>query len=1141
MKNSGKLLLVLLLVLSALISSLPCNAQAPAQAAEARAAEAQAAQEKWVAVVTSAQGGVYVQRAGQTQWEPLNVGDKCNPGDSIRVEENSRAALLFKNDSTLRIDQNSHLSFQPMEEQTVIMRLFNGAACFFSRIPRSLKIFTPHANGVVKGTEFVIRVDADQTQISLFEGQMLAENDKGNLNLVSGQSVIAKEGQAPVLVTIVRPRDAVQWALYYPAIQDFGPGDFTGEADWQGRTRTSVEAWRRGDLAGAAGILKGLSDEGISDTRYLLYRASLALTVGRADEASAYLERTLKADPKNATAIALQSIIATTQNNKAVAMDLATKAVFLDPQSSAARIAMSYAQQARFDLDGAMASTQEAVKLNPSDAYSRTRLAELWLAQGYLNRALEEAEGAVRINPSMARTQTVLGFAYLTQVKIVESRAAFEKAIALDSADPLPRLGLGLAKIRKGNLEAGRQEIEIASSLDVNNALIRSYLGKAYYEEKRESLSATQFAAAKQLDPMDPTPWFYDAILKQSVNRPVEALADIQKSIELNENRAVYRSQLLMDQDLAARSASQGQIYNNLGFQQLGLVEGRKSVAIDPTNFSAHRLLADSYLNQPRAGTARVSELLQSQLMQPININPVQASLAQSNLQILQGTGPSSLSYNEFNTLFNRNRVALQASGVAGEKNTFGDEVTVSAVYDRFSVSLSQFYYKTDGYRENADQHKELYDFFGQWMLTPSTTLLAEARYMDSKIGDIWQRFDPSNYSASERLYDHGPTYRFGARHNFAPGSDLIGHVTFSTFQGGDNNPSFAGLDGEGNSWTSELQYLYATNIFKSIIGAGYANVDRKDTFTYYLFPLPPELYYLRTTTWNGYVYTLTNYPSRVTWTLGVSFESYREDPSGNFDRDQVNPKLGVMWMLTPTTTLRAAAFRTLFTPLAAGQTIEPTQVAGFNQLIDDMLGTSATQAWNYGVAADQKILSNLFGGVEGVKRDTKIPWIGTDYSSGVPVPVPTSSSWEEWLGRAYLDWAPHPWFSFTAEYRYEKYERDQSPLASVDAYTKATIQRVPLGVNFFHPSGIFAGARATYVNEDVDVFDYFAMTVTPESESFWVFDAVLGYRLPKRYGIISVEARNLFNNGFRFVDTDPSNPAFNPTRVILGRITLNF
>src|SRR5512143_1061120 len=112
LKHSRQLLLILLLALSVFVNSAICEAQTAA-----RAAEAQAAQEKWVAVVTSAQGGVYVQRAGQAQWEPMKVGDKCNPGDSIRVEENSRAALLFKNDSTLRVDQNSHLSFQPMEEQ----------------------------------------------------------------------------------------------------------------------------------------------------------------------------------------------------------------------------------------------------------------------------------------------------------------------------------------------------------------------------------------------------------------------------------------------------------------------------------------------------------------------------------------------------------------------------------------------------------------------------------------------------------------------------------------------------------------------------------------------------------------------------------------------------------------------------------------------------------------------------------------------------------------------------------------------------------------------------------------------------------------------------------------------------------------
>ena len=152
----------------------------------------------------------------------------------------------------------------------------------------------------------------------------------------------------------------------------------------------------------------------------------------------------------------------------------------------------------------------------------------------------------------------MLGFAYLMQVKTRQAREAFEKAITLDQADPLPRLGLGLAKIRDGKLHEGGRDIEAAASLDASNALVRSYLGKTYYEEKRGPLDEREYSVAKQLDPKDPTPWFYDAIAKQTTNRPVEALRDLQKAIELNDNRAVYRSRLLLDADVAARSASLG-------------------------------------------------------------------------------------------------------------------------------------------------------------------------------------------------------------------------------------------------------------------------------------------------------------------------------------------------------------------------------------------------------------------------------------------------------------------------------------------------------------------------------------------------------------------------------------------------------
>ena len=114
---------------------------------------------------------------------------------------------------------------------------------------------------------------------------------------------------------------------------------------------------------------------------------------------------------------------------------------------------------------------------------------------------------------------------------MVESKKAFEKAIELDQADALSRLGLGLGKFREGDLADGRRDLEIAASLDANNSIVRSYLGKVYYEEKRSDLAERDYAVAKQLDPKDPTPYFYDAIQKQTTNRPVEAFARLWRKL----------------------------------------------------------------------------------------------------------------------------------------------------------------------------------------------------------------------------------------------------------------------------------------------------------------------------------------------------------------------------------------------------------------------------------------------------------------------------------------------------------------------------------------------------------------------------------------------------------------------------------
>jgi tetratricopeptide (TPR) repeat protein len=841
---------------------------------------------------------------------------------------------------------------------------------------------TPFATAGIRGTEFVISVEANQTFLSIFEGTVVAANEAGSLMLTGGLSAVAEAGKAPVLRIVAHPRDAVHWALYYPPVLYFAPDEFPAGPDWQGMVRRSLEFYLRGDLQESFHSLANVSPD-IRDPRVFAYRAHLLLAVGRVDEASADLDRALRLAPNDPHALALQTIIALVQNEKDQALTIAQKAVQATPNSATAQIALSYAQQARTDLEGGRASLEKAVQLDPKNALAWARLAELYSSFGELKKALKAAQQAVDLEPNLARTQTVLGYAYLTQVKTKQAKEAFDEAITLDQADSLPRLGLGLATIREGNLDEGSRNIEIAASLDPNNSLIRSYLGKAYYEEKRTGLDEREYAMAKQLDPQDPTPWFYDAIAKQTTNRPVEALHDLQKSIELNDNRAVYRSRLLLDADLAARSASLGRIYSDLGFQQLALVEGWKSVNTDPTNFSAHRLLADSYSALPRHEIARVSELLQSQLLQPINITPIQPRLAESNLFLISAQGPGTLSFNEFNPLFNRNQVTLQASGLGGTNDTWAGEGVVSGIYQKSSFSLGYSHFTTDGFRTNADQRDDIIDAFIQQELTTNTSIQAEYRYRKNERGDLRLRFCPDDFFPDERTKVEQHTVRLGGRHAFSPGSILLGSFSYQDAHSrlSDDEPPKPGLlfleqKQPEKAFGTEIQHLFLSRYFHLTSGLGYFHLDGNVQSTSGLAELPPRDVSATVDTQvrhgNAYTYGYINLLRDVTLTAGASVDSLSGDFPGE-DTTQFNPKFGVTWNPFVVTTVRAAVFGTVRRTLITEQTLEPTQVAGFNQFFDEF---NLTKTWRYGGAIDRKFSRDVFGGVEVARRDLKVPFL---------------------------------------------------------------------------------------------------------------------------------------------------------------------
>ncbi|MDG4562050.1 MAG: TonB-dependent receptor [Candidatus Competibacter sp.] len=1042
----------------------------------------------------------------QGRWQPIGTGESLAAGEVLRTGEGSRAAVLLANGAQIKLNGNSQLELKqaqaivPVSNGLLqnILRLLSGEIWVRDN-NQLLEIQTLPATATIRGTEFNLAVGpADAARLAVLDGLVEFSNPQGSVLVAANEQASAKVGEAPRKTVLLNPLDAVQWSLYYPNV--------IGTATQRDPRRDDPRS-----------------------SRYWVQAAQNHLLRGQVVAARQAIDRALTLDPNDALAYSLRSNIDLVQNRKTLALADAERAIAADPSSSTAYLSLSLVRQAEFDLDAALEAARKAVALDPYNARALIQESSLLFGMGRLREAVKVAERARQRAPDDAMVNTVWGFLQLARNRVNEAREAFQVAIAQDSTLGLPQLGLGLVLFRHNQTDKAIEAMRKATLLEPKVSLYNSYLGKAFYEDKQNQPAQKYLEAAKQLDPRDPTPWYYDAIRLQSVNQPVAAVENLQKSIDLNDDRGVYRSRLLLDEDLAARSATLGRVYNEVGFTELGLQEGWQSVNRDPSNYSAHRLLADSYVALPNAEAARVSELLQAQLLQPINITPVSPRVAETRLLIPSG-GPPIPSLYEFNPLFVQDRPSLFFSGLGGNQNTWGNEFIVSGLADRFSYSLGQFSYQNNGYRENNDLKNNLYNLFAQVEATPDLNLQAEYRYRETTTGDLTSRFDGS-FHRFERREINQNVARVGGHYSPSPKTDIIASVIYtdrdSTLMFPNTNFT---IERNAKGYQAEAQLLHKTDNFNLMTGLGTYTLDIDNIGFNESNQIEQEIVY---------GYANIKWPEHLIWTLGLSYQS---DDNPTLNRNELNPKFGVQWMINDHLSLRAAAFQVVRRTYLIEQTIEPTQVAGFNQFFDDL---DMTLSKNYGLGLNVRLSNQLLGGLEAVRRDLEVP---VGFQGSEPFEIEKD---QEDLYQVYLYWLPNPRWAVTAAWRYEGFKLQEGQLLrqlyfSTPFELKTT--SIPLNIRYFDPSGFFAGLGVTYVNQDIRNLDQQSSVILPtQSEDFVLVDAGLGYRLPKRWGIIALEARNLFDQQFQFQDysfqtpVNAVNPRFIPERTIFGRFVLNF
>jgi Tfp pilus assembly protein PilF len=1077
------------------------------------AARAARSCEQWSVEVSVVEGRVEARRSATTAWVALAAGDRVCTDDLVRVDSSSRATLVLPDGGTIKLDERSVLNLaEPPSGIGSLLELLRGIIHVISRDPRSLTFKTPYANAGLEGTEFDIRVDTDQrlTEIVVLEGEVVVTTPNGELEVASDNVAVARDGQAPTASPLAQPIERMRWASHYPPIID---RPLPGADDEPPPSRQT-------------------------DPDFYAYRAAARLATARLQAAEADVAAALRLAPQNAAALSLDALMALARSDRAVARDRLDAALAGEPMSVVARLALSYLEQSLGDLAAAERAVREAETMDPGNALVVTRLAELALAKDDARAAIESATRARALAPSQSQPLVVLGFANLRAFDTPAAASAFEAALEIERDAPLPWLGSALASIRAGDLEAGRRQLEMAVALDPANPLTRSYMAKIYGAENRGDLTASQLDLAKAFDPFDPTPWLYSALHKLQTNRPVEAMQDLRLAASKNGDRPVFRSRLPLDEDVSTRSAALGRLHAEIGSGQLALLDAWQALGLDPSDFTAHRLLADAYSNEPRHEIARVSELLASQLLQPANVTPLKPQLGQENLVLAQRAGPSATAFDELASPVLANGLKLRASAATGSQSTEGHDVSLAGLHDRLSYSAGHYRFATDGFRENNDFEQEVANAFVQYRPTADLNLQAELRSMRTEQGDPTISFNRDFYNAGLRLEEEVDSLRLGAMQRLTPNHTLLGSVIYQDMQSDLLQPGLLEARTDGHDYDVDVQHVYSSRGGLRIQSGALAARQQRTLDTRFLVPGPPASSQDQASRQLAlYSYAYFDPLPSLTVTAGLSLDSVDHFA---VEKEAANPKVGIMWRPTPHTTVRASTFRTLYGSLTtstqnAQPRLEPVQVAGFTQLL---FGGAADSASVDGVAIEQELSPKLFAGWQADTRETE----STSVVFGSNVTIPFNL--RERSQRAYVYWLPTAELSVTARYEHGRYGSE--PIAPF-GYTHMETDRLPVEVRYFTRSGFTIGARATHVEQEGEFQtglpqDPFAPPPLAHGDDrFYVLDAFVGYRLPNRRGLLSLTADNLLDESFQFQDLASTNPSLFPERLISFRFTIAF
>lgn len=905
----------------------------------------------------------------------------------------------------------------------------------------------------------------------------------------------------------------------------------------------ALARYRQGDVAGAYALSQTALKTLPPSATLTVMAGYFALLAGRVPEARNLLE-TAARQGSAVLAPAFLAQIELVQNRKAAARREAAQALAQGPGSPLALLTMALVDIAHFDLNQARSRLTQSLKNDPAFVQAYVYLARLWLGSDYLDRAWATIRQALHLAPREGEVLALAGFVRLGFRDYEPARQFFERAAKATPGLGDPHLGLGHYHFRFRDFAQGLAEILTATLLEPRISLYQSDLGRALYQARSFDKALEVYDYAKTLDPRDPTPHLYKGIALTDLYRPGEAIEEINRSIALNDNRAVFRSRLLLDRDLAVRNYNLARAYSLLGLGEWAYSKAVTAVKSDPINPSAHLFLAGSYLITRQRVAAAGSELLLYRLLSPANQNTF-------------------TQFNDYTPMFEMPyfRVNVQGGVGAWDRAQAIQEHNIDVYGGKPGLAFDVFagYNRDPGYRENTDNSSYSSINRVKWEPSVKTSLLGGFLYFDGESGDLLNLGDPSFRNRPNlRQYFHLRETEAGFVHRFSPAAVAIGYFNYASrdfhlndrfffpnvFQVGGipvdlRESQQERLDREHYNLQFQQQVVLGSHTFLGGVNyfSGTFNNRSEQIFDFLLRGTNLSLTALFKDDFQPPDRALSFYlldywrlkPNLIA-ELGLFYDSAKVHRAGfpqSINLVRWSPQFGLNWLATPQHTFRLALSRHLNTQTAAPSLI-PQDVAGFPWQVNIDDGALLREA---GLAWEAQWTPRTFSvlRLSGLRVDSPQYDVSFNDLDGHQVWL----GYKKYTASVALNHILTPSLGLAVGSFFNRVFFDEGSQRLLDArfqnYTESTSFAA---LNFLHRTGWFFGVNGTLTYQHLR---------DRNDPLFGLMDVRLGKYFDNKRGLLSLEVTNLFNRSFFYLKAPVFLDTSFPERRALLRLQLWF